>query len=211
MAARVLGIATGAVLLLLGGLWFLIGGDEPNPAHDISPTAAPTPAPAASPAPIAPTGNARVGSAAALPTPSAPVRAAPPAPVTPALAPIDAAAPKTPDFRKVLSEQIRASENLVVDCADKTASKVTGETAVSYTLARHKDGRILLESTGVEYSSITDQSLMECIRATAKEIYLESLPEGAEAILGYRQVILKDGVVIQNRMTDYSVARPAPP
>jgi hypothetical protein len=52
---------------------------------------------------------------------------------------------------------------------------------------------------------------MDCIRDTASQINVAALPADAEAIIAYRKVRLEDGAVVENRMTEYSILRPAPP
>ncbi len=210
MAGRVLGIATAALVALLVGLWLMIRRDEAAvlTPHDVpSATAEVTQPPAT---------GARTGSAAAIPL----VRPAPPPvtqlapdpglPTEPPPPPVEDAARKRPTFKKALGEQVLATESLIAECSQQAMNagiKLTGETAVSFTMAQHADGKIVLESTGVEYDSINNSPMIECIRDAAKQINLETLPDGAEAIIGYRKVRLKDGAVVENRMSEYSVVR----
>lgn len=206
-------LATAAVLVggLMLGLWLLIGR-APAPAPDV--VATPRPTPVAAPAPVA----ARDSSTPARSPRSRPattdnfVRSAPSrapsgeAPAIAAAAPDDASPPQ--NLRRQVSDQVRATEDALLECNDralKAGHKLDGVAAMGFTLTRRGD-KVVAEPTTIEYSTITDPELVECMRLAARSISIEALPDGAETVTAYRKVVLQQGNLIENWMTDLHVA-----
>lgn len=213
MAGRFLAIAAIAVIALLGGLWFLMNdGDEPVAAdvpRDSAPVAVATPE---KPSVVAPTVKQR--------TPTPPVVLKRPThqpdstPNTPTTAPTltDDAAVKTPTIDDALKEQVLLTESQVLECNDKAlkaGKKLQGEAAFGFTIAR-KNGKIAIESTGVEYTAF-DGPTSDCFRETAHAMAFDSLPDGVEALTAYRKVVFHEGALKRQWMTTFAVTRPPPP
>ena len=212
MAGRFLAIAAIAVIALLGGLWFLMNdGDEPVTAdapRDSAPAQVATPekAPAVEP-------NVKR-------TPAAPpvvlkrptLTGSTPSPPTAAPTLTDDAAAKPPTIEESLKEQVLLTESQVLECNDqalKAGKKLEGEAAFGFTISR-KNGKIAVESTGVEYTNF-DGPTSDCFRETAHAMSFDALPEGVEAMTAYRKVVFKDGALKRQWMTAFAVTRPPPP
>lgn len=212
MAGRFLVIAAVTVIALLGGLWFLMhDGEESvagNPPADAAPVAvAPVKPPIAEPTvkrtPIPPVVLKRPTHQA---TPTTPGTNTPP----PTLTEDAPAAPLT--ITDALKEQVLLTETQVLECNDKAlkaGKRLEGEAAFGFTIAR-KNGKISIESTGVEYTNF-DGPTSDCFRETANAMVFDSLPDGVEAMTAYRKVVFHDGALKRQWMTDFSVTRPPPP
>lgn len=215
MAGRVLVIAAGGLVALLVVLWSMIGSEADAP-HVSAPSQPPETSPPEAPPPAAPSARARTG--AGLP---ALMRRPLPRPIAEPAAPANApqlaapteAAPASPSlqFKRVLADQVKLTEDRLVECTEKLApgARLSGIAALSFTLGR-KDGKIVLEDTGVAYSSIEDARVIDCMRGVASAMTVDDLPEGAAAITGYRKVKLEDGKLVENWLTEYSVVPPPP-
>jgi hypothetical protein len=216
MAGRFLAIAAVTVIALLGGLWFLMhDGEESvagNPPRDAAPVAV---APPVKPQVVEPTVKRTVTPPIVLRRPTQqPTQAAPATPGTNAPAPTlteDAAAPP-PTITEALREQVLLTESQILECNDKAlkaGKRLDGEAAYGFTIAR-KDGKITIESTGVEYTNF-DGPTSDCFRETANAMVFDALPDGVEALTAYRKVVFHDGALKRQWMTEFAVTRPPPP
>jgi hypothetical protein len=212
MTSRLLAVLGIAVLALLGGLWFKLRQDVAPAATDAPPVVhAPAhvdQGPAHTP-PRATTGPSARSRITMPRTPSRPAPVAPTAssgaPSIPA-APIDDATADKMLFHRSLDEQVGLSEPQLVEClekATKSGAKVDGTTAVSFTIAKGANGKLGVEATGVEYSSI-DPGATSCIRDVGKTLTFDALPEGADRVIAYRKVVVKDGKIVENWMTEFA-------
>jgi hypothetical protein len=212
MAGRFLAIAAIAVIALLGGLWFLMNDGEEAVAVDAprdsapvqvaTPEKAPVVEPTVKRTPLPPVVLKR-------PThqPEAPTNATTNAPTL-----TEDAAVKPPTIEDALKEQVLLTESQVLECNDKAlkaGKKLEGEAAFGYTIAR-KNGKISIESTGVEYTAF-DGPTSDCFRETAHAMVFDALPEGVEALTAYRKVVFQDGALKRQWMTTFAVTRPPPP
>jgi len=214
MAGRFLAAAAVAVIALLAGLWFLMNdGDEPiasstTTREDAQPVAvAPQAKPAitAPPTKRAPTPPVVLKRPTHQPTPT-------PGTGTPAPALAEDAAVKPATITEALKEQVLLTETQVLECADKAikaGKKIDGEAAFGFTIAR-KSGKIVIESTGVEYTNF-DLPTSDCFRDTAHAMVFDTLPDGVEALTAYRKVVFHDGALKRQWMTEFAVTRPPPP
>jgi len=215
MAGRFLAAAAVAVIALLAGLWFLMNdGDEPvaaaPPHKDERPVAV---EPQARPTPPTPQAKRTVTPPVVLkrptqlPAPTAETQA--PAPT---LMRTEDAAVKPPAIAEAIKEQVLLTESQVLECNDKAlkaGKRLEGEAAFGFTIAR-KDGKIVVESTGVEYTNF-DLPTSDCFRETANAMVFDALPDGVEAMTAYRKVVFHDGALKRQWMTDFGVTRPPPP
>ncbi len=212
MAGRFLAIAAIAVIALLGGLWFLMNDGE-------GPVTADAPADSA-PAQVATPEKAPVVEPTVKRTPTPPVILKRPTaqpgstPSSPTAGPTltDDAAVKPATIDDALKEQVLLTESQVLECNDqalKAGKKLDGEAAFGFTIAR-KNGKISIESTGVEYTNF-DGPTSDCFRETANAMAFDSLPEGVEAMTAYRKVVFKDGALKRQWMTGFAQVRPPPP
>lgn len=212
MAGKFLAIAAIAVIALIGGLWFLMNdGEEPvtvdaprdsAPEKVATPEKTPVVEPTVKRTPIPPVVLKRPTHQPESPS-NAPTNA-------PALT--DDAAAKPSTIEDALKEQVLLTESQVLECNDKAlkaGKRLEGEAAFGFTIAR-KDGKISIESTGVEYTTI-DGPTSDCIRETAHAMAFDSLPDGVEALTAYRKVVFRDGALKRQWMTTFAVTRPPPP
>ncbi len=212
MAGRFLAIAAIVVIALLGGLWFLMNdGDETVTAD----------APAESaPAQVTTPEKTKVVEPTVKRTPTPPVilkrpvQGTAPTPSAQTAAPTltDDAAIKPPTIEESLKEQVLLTESQVLECNDqalKAGKKLEGQAAFGFTIAR-KNGKIAIESTGVEYSNF-DGPTSDCFRETAHAMVFDALPDGVEAMTAYRKVVFRDGALKRQWMTAFAVTRPPPP
>ncbi len=213
MAGRFLSAGAIAVLALLAGLWFLMNdADEPVAA---APSKAPAPvavAPTKAPEVVEPTTKRTVTPPVVLKRPTHEPTPTPSGAGTPAPTLTDDAPARPPTITESLQEQVLLTETQVLECNDKAlkaGKRLEGEAAFGYTIAR-KNGKIVIESTGVEYSPF-DQPTSDCFRETAHAMTFDSLPEGVEALTAYRKVVFHDGALKRQWMTTYSVTRPPQP
>lgn len=212
MAGRFLAIAAIAVIALLGGLWFLMNDGEEPVAVDASRDSAPEKVATADKAPAVEPTVKRTPTAPVVlkrPThqPEAPTNATTTAPTL-----TDDAAVKPPTVEDALKEQVLLTESQVLECNDKAlkaGKKLEGEAAFGFTIAR-KNGKITIESTGVEYTAF-DGPTSDCFRESAHAMVFDSLPEGVEALTAYRKVVFHDGALKRQWMTTFAVTRPPPP
>lgn len=212
MAGRFLAIAAIAVIALLGGLWFLMNdGEEPvavDAPRDSAPEKVATPdkAPAVEPT-VKRTPTAPVVLKRPTHQPEAPTNSTTTAPTL-----TDDAAVKPPTVEDALKEQVLLTESQVLECNDKAlkaGKKLEGEAAFGFTIAR-KNGKITIESTGVEYTAF-DGPTSDCFRESAHAMVFDSLPDGVEALTAYRKVVFHDGALKRQWMTTFAVTRPPPP
>jgi hypothetical protein len=218
MGGRALAAGAIALIALMAALWFTVMRDPG--AQDVDPPAASkAPAPVEQPPapPVRP--SAEATARARIPKRLPPVIHGPPpsrsgeasAPA-PSLGSGDAGAGPYP-FNLALSDQVIGTEKEILECAEKSAKtgkRLDGMAAVSFTLA-NKNGKIVVETTGVEYDTMGNNAATDCMREAAKAMILETLPEGAEALVGYRKVVFKDGVLKENWLTEFSQVRPPLP
>ena len=212
MAGRFLAIAAIVVIALLGGLWFLMNdGDEPVTADapaDSAPTQVATPEKKQN---VEPTIKRTPTPPVVLKRPTQDTGpSASSQPAAPTLT--DDAAVKPPTVEESLKEQVLLTESQVLECNDqalKAGKKLEGEAAFGFTIAR-KNGKIAIESTGVEYTNF-DGPTSDCFRETAHAMVFDSLPDGVEALTAYRKVVFHDGALKRQWMTAFAVTRPPPP
>ena len=115
-----------------------------------------------------------------------------------------------PPMYLALRELMVETEPLIADCVDqahKRGKKLDGAAAFGFTLAR-EGGKVIVVNTGVEYAGFDDPATAECMRDAAKKIDLDSLPEGIDSVTAFRKVTLKDGVLEENAVSDYSTIPP---
>jgi type IV secretory pathway VirB10-like protein len=212
MGGRLLAAAAVAVIALLGGLWFLMN-DSDAPAANAPEKREPVavaPAPEKPPAAVPATKREPVAPPVVLRRPTQPTAPSAGGSTTaPTLT--DDAAVKPPTTTESLKEQVMLTESHVLECGDKAAKagkKLDGEAAFGFTIAR-KDGKIVVESTGTEYSGF-DKATSDCFRETANAMVFDALPDGVDALTGYRKVEYKDGVLKRQWMTEFAVTRPPP-
>lgn len=212
MAGRFLAIAAIAVLALFGGLWFLMNdGEEPVTAdaqRDAPPTQVATPE---KPPVVEPTVKRTPTLPVVLKRPTHETGSTPSAPAAaPTLT--DDAAVKPTTIEEALKEQILLTESQVLECNDqalKAGKKLEGEAAFGFTIAR-KNGKIAIESTGVEYTNF-DGPTSDCFRESAHAMVFDALPDGVEAMTAYRKVVFRDGALKRQWMTAFAVTRPPLP
>ena len=117
-------------------------------------------------------------------------------------------------FAENLRAQISLTEPAITECYEKplkAGRSVDGLAAFSFTLVR-KDGKVVVESTGVEYASYTDKAVVDCMREAARQLKIDSLPEGADEVVGYRKVGVEKGKLSEHWMTEFSITKgPATP
>jgi len=214
MAGRFLTAAALGVIALLAGLWFLMhDSDEPL-------AAAPSKEPASDAVKerplehevVEPTVKRTVIPPVVLKRPTHQTTPTPGTPGTPAPTLTEDAPAKPPTIAEALQEQVQLTETQVLECSDKALAagkRLEGEAAFGYTIAR-KGGKIVVESTGVEYSPF-DGPTSDCLRETAHAMTFDSLPDGVEALTAYRKVVFHDGALKRQWMTEYAVTRPPPP
>jgi hypothetical protein len=215
---RTLGILSAVVTALLVGLWFLIRDTDAPAATPRSGSSATT---TTEPAPVSqPSSRARSGSGANIvmrrpqPQPTVQTPSSSQGGPAPALASDGGGSQAELPLKDALRDQVSITETQVIACNDKAlkaGTRLDGATAVAFKVARNKDGKIVAEPTGVEYSSIADQGVVDCIRDAAKTMVFDSLPEGVDSLTGYRKVVLKNGAVVENWLTEFSVTEPKPP
>lgn len=211
MAGRFLAIAAVAVIALLGGLWFLMHDADEPVEHDTPRDAAPIAIAPIKPPIVEPTVKRTPIPPIVLkrPTHQPDPR---PGTNTPAPALSDDAATTPPTIDETLKEQVLLTETQVLECNDKAlkaGKRLEGEAAFGFTVAR-KNGKITIESTGVEYTNF-DLPTSDCFRETAHAMVFDTLPDGVEALTGYRKVVFQDGALKRQWMTTYTVTRPPPP
>jgi len=86
------------------------------------------------------------------------------------------------------------TETWILECnerAQKQGGQLTGKAAFSFVLAR-QGGKIVIESTGTEYSQFP-APFSECMRDVSQKMTFEELPEGVDALIAYRKVVFEDG------------------
>jgi len=213
MAGRFLTVAAIAVIALLAGLWFLMN-DSDDPAS-ASPSKKPAPvavAPTKPPEVVEPATKRTITPPVVLkrpthePTPTPGTSGTP----TPELTSDAPAKPAT--ITESLQEQVLLTETQVLECNEKALKagvRLEGEAAFGYTIAR-KNGKIVVESTGVEYTAF-DGPTSDCFRETAHAMAFDTLPEGVDALTAYRKVVFHDGALKRQWMTTFNVTRPPPP
>jgi len=213
MAGRFLTAAAIGVIALLAGLWFLMNdNDEPiaaAPSKEPAPVAV---APAKEPANVEPTTKRTITPPVVLKRPTQQPTPTPGASGTPAPELSSDAPAKPPTITESLQEQVLLTETQVLECNDKALKaglRLEGEAAFGYTIAR-KNGKIVVESTGVEYTAF-DGPTSDCFRETAHAMTFDTLPDGVEALTAYRKVVFKDGALKRQWMTTYDVTRPPQP
>jgi len=209
-----------AGLLVLGavvGLWMVMRDDAPVAAPTSGSgqvaTSVGSSAPSA-PSRVTPGGAARTGTigvpAIRRPT-TGPAPSAGAAPAAPAAeGSDDKALTAKPPMYLALREIVVETEPLIVDCVDqahKRGKKLDGAAAFGFTLAREGD-KVILTSTNIEFAGFADPATAECMRDAAKKIELDSLPEGVTSVTAFRKVTLKDGVLEENAVSDYSTYPP---
>lgn len=213
MAGRFLAIAAIAVIALLGGLWFLMNDGEEPVAVEVPRDSAPAKVATPEKAPVAqPTVTRTPTPPVILKRPTHQPESTSPGTAPTAPTPTDDAAVKPPTIDDALREQVLLTESQVLECSDKAlkaGKKLEGEAAFGFTIAR-KNGKIAIESTGVEYTNF-DGPTSDCFRETAHAMVFDSLPEGVEALTGYRKVVFHEGALKRQWMTMSSVTRPPPP
>lgn len=215
MKARLLAAAAAIVVGLLVFLWRKLASD------DVPAAAEPRPAPVAT-APVdpttppAPAARPRIGSGGIpmmrRPTSNTPTTA-PGGPEAPALPPDDAPPRKEPPpFWNTLRDQVFDTETWIAECNEralKAGTKLSGTAAYSFTL-RRQGGKIVVAATGTEYSSL-DPTASRCMQDVSKRMTFEELPEGVDAMVAYRKVVLEDGVLKENWMTEFHPLEPRSP
>jgi hypothetical protein len=209
---RLLGLLALVMIAALGGLWFMTRDD----ASAKSPTAstrkdAPAKTERAAPSTPSPASpSARSGTIIPRTQPKRSPDATGASSGGGAAPAVEAAqdvpAEKPVAWRRTLDEQIGLSEPQLVECVEKSikqGGKVDGTTAVSFTIAKKPDGKLGVEATGIEYSSI-DQATTDCIRDVGKGLTFDALPEGAEKVIAFRKVVVKDGKITENWLTEFA-------
>lgn len=212
MAGRFLAIGALAVIALLGGLWFLMHDSDEAVAHQATQRdAAPIAVAPVKPPVVEPTVKRTPIPPAVLERPThQPTRAPGMDRQAPTLT--EGAAVTPPTITEALNEQVLLTESQLLDCNDKAlkaGKRLEGEAAFGFTIAR-KNGKITIESTGVEYTPF-DGPTSDCLRETANAMVFEALPDGVEALTAYRLVVFHDGALRRQWMTGFSVTRPPPP
>lgn len=215
---RTLGILAAVVTALLVGLWFLVVRDTDTPVTAATTGSAESatkeqPVPATQPSSRARTGSGTVIMRRPTTQPTAEAPTASQGGDPPALGSDTGSALGAPTLKETLRDQVMFSEPQIAECNEKALKagrRLDGATAVAFKVARTKDGKIVAEPTGIEYSSIADQGVVDCIRDAAKTMVFDSLPEGVDSLTGYRKVVLKDGAVVENWLTEYTIAEPKP-
>lgn len=207
MKARLLALGALAVVGLLVVLWTKLAADEdpvtPAPREPVPVAMQPTDA---APAPATGT-RPRIGSGG-IPMLRRPTGATPP-PVSgseaPALPPDDAPRKEPPPYWNTLRDQVFDTETWISECNEralKTGAKLNGTAAYSFTLRRQGE-KIVVGATGTEYSSIPDPAISQCMQDVSRRMTFEELPDGVDALVAYRKVVLKDGVLTENWLTEF--------
>ncbi len=209
MSSRVLlGVAATAVSALLIGLWLMV---KPASGESARGTTAPlvssqketreeTPAPSTP----APTTSARK---ATVPTMAKDRKLAPPpatdiwtaTPSAPPPAP-DPAQAKTVEIRNLLRTQVIATEQAMIECLEKGGKGVKlldGEVAFPLVVSR-KDGKIVTESNTVDYTTIRNPAVVDCMAGVMKKMAYEELTDGVASVTSYRKITVKDGVIVED-------------
>jgi hypothetical protein len=205
VSSRVLlGIAATAVATLIIGLWAMskpVSGDSiqtrtpveaaTRAPHDETParsTAAPaTPARKPSIATVAPPEPTGLRSSDG---PSG-------APAAPAQDPTEA---RVAQMRGLLKAQVVATEQQMIECMDKAGNgvaKLDGVVAFPLVVSR-KDGKIVTESSGIDYVTVGNQAVVDCMAGVMKKMSYDELPEGVASVTGYRKITVKDGVLVED-------------
>lgn len=208
---RYLAAAAIAVIALLAGLWFLMHDNDESVAT--APAENPAPVAVAPPDVVDPWSTTR----AIVPPVVRERPAHGPTPTPVASGTLDPtltedAPARPPTMAELLEEQVLVTETQVLECNDKAleaGKRLDGEAAFGYTIAR-KNGKIVIESTGTEYSPF-DGPTSDCIRETAHAMTFDSLPDGVDALTAYRKVVFNDGKLTREWMTEYAVIRPPQP
>lgn len=209
-----------AGLLVLGavvGLWMVMRDDAPAtpPASDSGQVATSGSSAPSAPARVAPSGAARTGTIGvpAIRRPTTPQAPSPAASGSPALTG-EGSAEKVPVAKPpmylALRELMIETEPMIADCIDqahKRGTKLDGAAAFGFTLAREGD-KVIVTGLGIEYAGFNDQATAECMRDAASKIDVDTLPEGVNSVTAFRKVTLKDGVLEENAISDYSTIPP---
>ena len=215
--ARVLVVLALGVGGLLVALWIMISSDAAPGAAAAGGTTPVAAAPADAGVRSAPSVRSRVGAkgvpAMRRPPVTGSSTAAPSAPALEIEPPPGDAAPRKepPAFWHTLRFQVLDTETWILECnerAQKQGIQLSGKAAYSFVVAR-KDGKIVIESTGTEYSQFP-APFSECMRDASHKMVFEELPEGVDALIAYRKVVFEDGALKENWMTEFHTLRPAP-
>jgi hypothetical protein len=210
-----MGAGSAAVIVALVALWTAI--------HDDPAAAQPTEHGHAEPgAPTAPEASHAPGATAARPAqmPASSVTSAPalraedvsaanrtPAADEPPVHPLDNNEGLEFGARQLYA-QTAAVEPLVRECVDKAAAggiKPTGTAMLTYIVAYHGD-KLEIEDVGVdnEKTTLQQDSLIDCMAQTAKEMKFAGLPRRAKAIYVSRQVSLEAGKISEYKHVSFS-------
>lgn len=202
-----LGVFAAAISALIFGLWMMIKSTSSEAGHEDKAVAAPAHAQrteTVAPSPDAPAAAARK---AALPTivkdrkpPSAPATdtsASTPSPPAPAPDPAEA---KRMQLRGLLKSQVVATESQMIDCMDKAGKGVKlTDGAVAFPLVvSRKDGKIVTESNSVDFATVGNQAVVDCMSGVMKKMAYDELPEGVSSVTSYRKITVKDGVIVED-------------
>lgn len=202
-----LGVFAAAIGALIFGLWMMIKSTSGDPVHEDKAVAAPMRAPPTEAVATSSDAPAAAARKAALPTmakerkPSAPpatdASASPPsAPATGS----DPAEAKRVQMRGLLKSQVIATESQMIDCMDKAGkgAKLTDGAVAFPLVVSRKDGKIVTESNSVDFATVGNQAVVDCMSSVMKKMAYDELPEGVSTVTSYRKITVKDGVIVED-------------
>lgn len=214
MSTRVLlGIAALAVAGLLVGLWMMISPMSSEAAQPAKTGKTPKETVAEATPTQTPSSSARKAT-----IPTAPPTRKPAAPTTDpwaagrsggaaeapaAAAPADPAEEKRLAMRGLLRTQQLATEQMMNECMekrDKSEELRDGVLAFPLVVSRGKDGKIVTESSSIDYSTIGSGSVTNCMAGVMKKMAYEELPDGVSKVTSYRKITIKDGAIVEDWM-----------